>query len=372
MGLTARTLIFLIRMETEELRAALEDAGLSQYQSDAYVAVLELGKASAVEIADACSVPQARIYDVLRDLEADGYIETYEQDSLHARARDPEEVLSSLREQAETLATAAEEIAERWERPAVDDHMVSIVKRFDTVFDRARTLVTEAENDVQLSVSPEQFRDLRPQLEQARENGVVVKVSIHTEDVSTLPSDEELEGAATEVRHRELPSPFLALVDRTKTCFAPHDRSVNQYGVLVEDYTLTYVFHWFFLTSLWGVWDTVHTERASDPPIEYTNIRQCVRDIEPLLNDGAAIEVRIRGYETESGDPCELSGTIARATYAGVSSETDETVPLSQLAGKVTIYVDDGERERAVGGWGAFVEDVEATRITIEDVRLPD
>jgi len=71
-------------MDTEDLRDALEDAGLSQYQAEAYTALLRLGTASATELADACAVPTARIYDVLRDLEGKAYIETYEQGSLHS------------------------------------------------------------------------------------------------------------------------------------------------------------------------------------------------------------------------------------------------------------------------------------------------
>ena len=48
-------------MNTSELRAALEEAGLSQYQAEAYNTLLQLGAASATEIADACTVPTARI-----------------------------------------------------------------------------------------------------------------------------------------------------------------------------------------------------------------------------------------------------------------------------------------------------------------------
>lgn len=356
-------------METEELQAALESAGLSQYQSDAYVAVLELGKASAVEIADACSVPQARIYDVLRDLEADGYIETYEQDSLHARANDPGDVLANIRGQAATLAAAAEEIEERWERPPVDDHMVSIVNRFETVIDRAHALIADAENEVQLVLSPEEFEQLHPALVSAYDNDAVVKVAVHAADESELPDEEAMSGAVTELRHRKLPSPFLALVDRTQACFAPQTRSVNQYGVLVDDYSLTYVFHWFFLTSLWEVWDVVVSERADDPPIQFTNIRECVRDIEPLLADGATVEVSIRGYETGTGVRRTISGTVEKATYAGISTASGEHIPLAQLAGQVTLYITNGDEEWTVGGWGAFVEDIEATRITIESIR---
>lgn len=75
-------------MNGDTLADTLEDAGLSPHQADAFVTLLERGSASATDIAKASSVPDARIYDVLRDLEEDGYIETYEQDSLHARAND--------------------------------------------------------------------------------------------------------------------------------------------------------------------------------------------------------------------------------------------------------------------------------------------
>ena len=60
-----------------ELISALRDAGLSPYQADAYVTILEVGAAPVTDIAEASGVPDPRIYDVLRDLEAEGYIELY-------------------------------------------------------------------------------------------------------------------------------------------------------------------------------------------------------------------------------------------------------------------------------------------------------
>jgi DNA-binding MarR family transcriptional regulator len=63
-------------MDTDELHAVLEEAGLSPYQADAYETLLELGSASASEIATTSGVPQPRIYDVLRGLEDDGYVTT--------------------------------------------------------------------------------------------------------------------------------------------------------------------------------------------------------------------------------------------------------------------------------------------------------
>ena len=357
-------------METQELRRALENAGLSQYQSEAYITLLRLGSTSATRLADESSVPTARIYDVVRDLEDKGYVETYEQGSLHARANNPSVVLGDLRGRAQLLSTAAEEIETRWEEPTVDQHKLSIVKRFETVLDHATRAIEAAENEVQVSLSVKHFSALRPALKKAYENGVVVKISIHTTDVSEQPSFEAemFDGIATEVRYRPLPTPFISLVDRTEACFAPTGGSLNQYGVLVNDRTLTYVFHWYFLTCLWEVWEEVYSVRSENPPILYTDIRRCIRDIQPLLDAGDTVYVTIEGYNTKTGTEKTIAGTISDLAYAG-ASPSGKAVPLAQLAGQVSLYVEDEDGEtHTVGGWGAVIEDIEATRITVVDV----
>ncbi|WP_396612902.1 TrmB family transcriptional regulator [Haloferax sp. S1W] len=354
-------------MDSAELRTALRNAGLSQYQAEAYVALLQLGAASATELADACAVPTARIYDVLRDLEANGYIETYEQDSLHARACNPESVMEDLKARATQLDEAASEIETRWQQPSVDRHMLSIVKRFETVFNRAEELIRNATSEVQVSVTSEQFESLRPALTQAFDNGALVKVSLHPERGGQLEelSEKTYEGVATEVRHRTLPTPFVALVDRTGACFAPHAHSVNQYGVLVDDYTMTYVFHWYFQTALWEVWDVVYSTQTDEPPIVYSDIRNFVQDAKPLLGNGNRIVTNIIGYETESREPIEFTGEVTDLHYTAIS-EPEGSLSFSKLAGQVCITVETDDGTYSVGGWGAVLEDVEANRITIE------
>ncbi len=350
-------------MDSAELRRVLRDAGLSKYQSQAYTALLRLGTASATELADASDVPAARIYDVLRDLEDVGYVETYESDSLRARASDPDEVLGDLRDRSERLAVAADEIEKRWEAPTLDQHRVDIVKRFETVFDRATEAIAGAQTEVQVAVTPGNLEKLREPLAAAKANGAIVKVSLHTTG-ETLDPDVDYERIATEVRHRTLPTPFVAIVDRTTTCFAPHRRSVNEYGVLVEDFSLTYVFRWYFDTSLWEVWDVVYDGRPDEPPLVYANLRRFVRDVQPLLQDGIGVHVTVEGSETGTGNPVTVSGTVVDVVYAG-EPRTDGEIPIGQLAGQVTVEIDDGDRRWAIGGWGAVIEDVEAIRITV-------
>jgi hypothetical protein len=185
-----------------------------------------------------------------------------------------------------------------------------------------------------------------------------------------VPPVEAFEGAATEVRQRTLPTPFVALVDRRHTCFAPHAASINQYGVLVEDFTMTYVFHWFFQTCLWEIWEQLYSTRRTEPPITYAGVRELVRDVGPVVDRGARPWAHVVGYRTETREPVDLRGEIIDVVYTG-RAHGEGTPPLAQLAGQVTLVLETGDGTVTVGGWGAVVEDVEATRLTLERVEEP-
>lgn len=362
-------------MDTDELRNGLREAGLSTYQIDAYVALLNLGSASATSLAEQADVPRSRIYDVLRDLEEEGYVETYKQDALRARAREPTEVLQKLQSRAETLSNTATEIQNRWQQAGVGGHRISVLKRVETVIERAEEAIRNATSQVQLSVTPEQYEELAPALEACYENGVFVSVSFNTSHKlpSKLPSEEELSGVVTEARHRHLPAPFLALVDRKITCFAPHMEPVEQYGTVFEDETLSYVFHWYFEAALWESWAVVHTSHSETLPAEYVNIRRCIRDIAPVLAEGATITATARGREMGKRNTVALTGEITDVLYAnGDLRDGDATPSLSSLAGQATIVIETDDGEYGIGGWGAVLEDMEADRIIIEKVSYPD
>ncbi|MFB6244403.1 MAG: TrmB family transcriptional regulator [Halobaculum sp.] len=352
-------------METDALVETLQDAGLSPYQANAYVALLELGVASATEVADAGDVPAPRIYDVLDSLEDQGYIETYEQNTLHARAHSPTDVLDDLRERSTRFERAAEEVEDRWEEPELEGNEASIVSRFRTVLERAETFVDDAAYQVLLSTTVEHFEQLKPSLKAAYDRGVSVRVSLHTErddDTTVLP---DVSGVATEVRHRPLPAPFLALADRRRACFAHHPEAYDQYGVLINDRTHTFVFYWYFLTSLWEQWERVHDDQTNGFPVEYMDIRNCARDLSALDLSVYDARLQVEGYDVNTGAERELVGSVERIRCP-VPIEPDTHVV--DLVGQVTVDLRTNDGVTSVGGWGALIEDVEATRITLLSV----
>jgi len=351
-------------MDSGALIETLEAAGLSPYQADAYVALLDMGAASATTIAEKSDVPAPRIYDVLDGLESRGYVETYQTGSLHARAHSPAPVADDLRERAEQFTEAAAEVTDRWEQPELESSRTSIVSGFHTVVEQAETFIDEATYQIQLSVTTDHFERLRPRLVDAYDRGVSTRVSIHTRPDGEHPPIDRFEGACYEVRHRRLPAPFVALVDREKTCFSHHPDSANQYGVLVNDRTHTYVFHWYFLTCLWEHWETVYRDDADGGPVGYVDVRQCIRDIKPLVDAGERLRVRVEGLDTESGDSASATGVVTDASVTG-GDAGGSTV--ERLAGQVSMTVETADGPVTVGGWGAMLEDIEARRITILD-----
>jgi len=58
----------------EEFGLYLRQMGLSEYEANAYLALLRQGTGTAKEIANASGIPQSRIYDVLERLEEKGFV----------------------------------------------------------------------------------------------------------------------------------------------------------------------------------------------------------------------------------------------------------------------------------------------------------
>jgi sugar-specific transcriptional regulator TrmB len=353
-------------MDTEELTATLEAAGLSPYQADAYVTLLSLGSASAGDLADASGVPRPRIYDVLRDLEGAGYVTTYEQDRLYARAVPPGE-LRPLRDRIDRLEAALAEVEERYRAPEHRESDVTLVRQFDTVFQQAERDVEAAERHVQAVLTPDQFEALRGALSAAYDRGVYVQVSLYAPGEETVDPG-AFEGVCTEARRLTFPKPFLVLTDRRRVSFSPKGRSVDEYGVLVDDRATAFVFHWFFLTSCWEVYEPIHADPREEPPLAFVTITDAVRYIEGVVHDDATVHVRAEGYSVPTGRRRTVSGTVVDVDYAGHAADATAVPSLVQLAAQATLILETDDGTVTVGGENALAEDVSADRVVVERI----
>lgn len=353
----------------ETLIESLDTIGFSQYQASVYVAVLRLGSASAVDVANESSVPKSRVYDVLQELESQGYVETYQQGSLRVRALDPAKMRERLETQAESLSNAAGRISELWQEPEIENGRISLLKRRETVYEQTQKYIQAADNEIQLSATPAQFELLRSALQEAINRDVIVQLVVCPPNSEAVTEDlPEFQDAVTEARHRTIPAPFMLLVDRADTCFSPQGPGVNRsYGLSATNYPLAHVFHQYFQTTLWEWWDTLYSARSKTPPIRYINLRRSIIDIDPLLSDGAKVYTTIEAKSTANRNSVTLSGKVEDVIYTSYHEGETPTMP-SQIGGQVSIVIQDKHRKYTVGGWYARIEEFEMQRLTIESI----
>lgn len=350
-------------MDTEALRQALEEAGLTGQQADTYLTMLELGQAPVVEITQQSSVSSSRIYDIVRQLEEMDFAETIERDRLYARAREPMAVLDRLRRKSEMFADAAAEIEDRWEQPDPVESRISVCKQQATVLRGAADAIAESGVSVELAVTPAQLEALREPIEAATGNGVVVQVSVYDHE----GHDVVVPDGVLEVRRNSLPGPFLAVVDRRHAYFSPNVHADEPYGITIGDEILSFILHWFFLTCLWASADAVVDER--ERPV-YMSLEEFVHDTAGLLDADVTMRLTTIGRERDTGEVRSLSGELVGITSDWLF-EPDSDPSFTDLAGQLTLFLRSEDGLYTVGGWGAQYEDIEAHIIRIENVTYP-
>jgi sugar-specific transcriptional regulator TrmB len=353
-------------MDRDALQEALENVDLTTYQSTAYLTLIDNGRLSAVDVAKKSSIPVSQIYKTLRALEDRGFVETIEQDKLHAEPREPIDILSNLRNRGELLNEAADELEDRWERPPASEHRVSVVKHEETVIERVRNRLPDTVVSVEIALTMDQLESLAPDLIAATERGVGVHASIYWEsDIEERCQEIDILDSSVEIRVASIPGPFLSILDRRSTYFTPNDRADEMYGILIEDEILSFINHWYFRTCLWSVYPTLDDRNTL--PTTYLSLEEFIRDIASLYHNRATITVTVEGQKIDTERPITVQGTVSGLFYPGILNDV-KSPTLEQLSGFASVFLDTGETAYSIGSWGSVFEDIEALKINIDDI----
>lgn len=354
--------------ERDKIADVLTEAGFSQYEAEVYLAVLELTDASVADIAEVSSVPRSRVYGVLRDLEDQGMLESYEDEALRARITDPSPVAEELNQKSSRFSEAAADIEDLWEQPPFRQNKVRVFKNHGATLEEAQTRLRDAETIVHLAVSPDELIDLQDTLATLRERDIIVRIVLHEgfqgfDDPTEL--DVQYSSVATQVRFCRSLLPFLAMIDGGQTIFGVQSRHGNEYGLAIDDHFHSSILHWYFQIQLWEPWDTVYSSAETDETT-YISIREFIRDVESVRNSDEEVVVSVEGIETFSGEPVTVTGTLEEIVYT--DSEVADGQPFSQLFIQAAIVVSDDSETYTIGGYGAILEDIRAIRISIHSI----
>ena len=159
-------------MTSDDLQGGLQEVGsrfdFGEYEIEAYLTVLEHGQLTASDIAGKTDIPQPRVYDTVRSLSESGLVELRESRPMQVLAVDPEEAFSDVRS---TLSTLVESLAERYETPARDSEAVSLIKSRQTILRYVEDVITTAEYELVLSLTPDLLARYEEHLTERREAG---------------------------------------------------------------------------------------------------------------------------------------------------------------------------------------------------------
>jgi sugar-specific transcriptional regulator TrmB len=347
-------------MTDAQLVERLQEIGLTEYQSRAYVAAVGLGTATPGELADESGVPQARIYDVIDDLSDDGLVEEQVRDGNKVvSAPEPDVVLEEFKTRhvdrfSATIQSAVSDLSRLYQRETNTDGFVSMVSLEKSARRHVRRAVDDADWWLVISLPSETYEAVADEVAAAVDRGVTVRLVAHGD----WERDDRAFGSGIGVRRRSI-ADTLAVADRGYGVFnsdLPHADS-SPY-IVTQEANLVLLFQNYFEQF----WSTSEVVRAGDGlPRWYLDPWRVIADLGDDLAAGA-YEVRVVGYRSAENRDGEWTGEVVDAELAGpVAGDFTSALPV-----RATLHVDVGEEVLTVGGWKATVEDVAASAIRID------
>lgn len=345
----------------------LQKLGLTEYQSRAYIAVVELANAPLPEIVEESGVPQARIYDVIDDLSDMGLIEIHEQSGgKTVSAPSPEDALESYRnhhvsEFTDTIEFVSRELERSHKRERTAEGSVTVLTHKRSATRHMRRTIEEAEWWLSLSLGLDQYEELESEIRDALDRGVTVRLIIATSEADDGVDTEQFPGALR-VRTRQI-SDILAAADRTYGVYSGWLPTSDERAYhVVTDRNLVLQFQHYYEQ----IWTSSRSVTEDDSfPRRYLDPWRAIVDLQSEIYNGDDLEARIVGYERESKIGGSWSGRVVDYELDG-PIEADYTVSLPVRA---TLVIDTGEESITVGGWKAQVEDVAAEGLEISRMK---
>ncbi|PSQ25288.1 hypothetical protein BRD03_14760 [Halobacteriales archaeon QS_9_68_17] len=349
-------------MTDPELLRKLQDLGLTEYQSKAYVAAVQAGQIPLSELVDESGVPQGRIYDVIDNLEDIGLVEARSGSrGKEVSAPSPQTVLEDLKRRrvsdlSETVSSAAsslEELHQRTERELTD--FVSMVKREETALRHAKSAVNTADYWLTVCIPNDRYAELEPALVNAADRGVTVRVLFTGTDPNEVGREfpERLR-----IRHRAAADTFVVADCAYGIFSSKHPAQDQQSYIISQESNLVLLFQ-NYGEQIWNASRVI--QEAAGFPQRYLDPWRTIIDLRERFDDGERFAAIVEGRRTDTHETGTWEGPIVEYDAGGPVDVDYMRSPPTYAS--VTLDTEDGPVK--VGGWKATFEDVAATGIEV-------
>jgi len=344
-------------MDDATLRAHLRRFGLSDKEVDTYLTLLEHGEATASQIADVAGVSKRYVYSVSETLENRGFV-TVADHSVPTTicALPPDEVVDELVWDAEAMRPA---LTARYTQTEPSNEQFELVKSRITVLKRIRSFISEANNELALSVPVELLDEVEDELSAARDRDVLVLLLVS----GTTEIARETTSLASVTRLWSEQMPTMLTADHRVGVVAPigmlsSAHSDTQAIVFAQKHLGPVIVASFF-GNYWPVAREVAVADPAELPVSYENFRHAVFQATLWFRADTKLIADIKGRTTTDNEPVDVSCRIVNVTQ-GLIEPTNNAFPVEH---SLTVEI-DGETY-TVGGYGAFLETIEADRVRL-------
>jgi len=195
-------------------------------------------------------------------------------------AVDPDDAFGDLKA---SFAEMVDELEARYTAPTRETEAVSLVKSRSTILRYLEEVITGAEYELAVSLTPGLLRRFRDELAAKVQEGVSVELLVTPASKAPDPAEFDYQEVATIARKRRgITTPILAVGDGEYSVYATQDAlrdDRERYGVIFNRSALGFLVSGFFGTVLWTTAETVAMNSADRPfPRRYASIRRAVKD----------------------------------------------------------------------------------------------
>jgi len=172
----------------EKLLPALKSFGFTANEAKAYLSLLQNNPATGYEISGKSGIPRSAIYEILKRLENSGMVSCVDTNPTRYIPLPPENFFDLLEN---NFNTNMETLKESLRNVNTDIEVGDLwnIRGYDTMIDRARTMIRNAENSIYLSIWRTELEKLHADLKEAEKRGINIVIFSFCEipaDVGTI------------------------------------------------------------------------------------------------------------------------------------------------------------------------------------------
>lgn len=153
----------------------LQTLGFTQYESQAYLALLQQSNVTGYELAKNSGIPPSKIYQILNKLIDREMVLVIDSEPKKYLPIRPDKILGRLKDEyLETVDELSNKLNKVYAEEALADNYIWHITDYEQIIRKLRQFIEEARNTIYLSVWDDEVDEIREALHNAFKKGIII------------------------------------------------------------------------------------------------------------------------------------------------------------------------------------------------------